>query len=482
MIRKILVLILTTGLLAAGLVYSPVLSFQVGDPVALHQVTVKARDLSLVCPGPAFYSGGSTGTSIGKPKQEGTAELQAVWDAAAGRTLSGASLNSTPQGIQDKFLSFSTSSPYILTVSDPAGESTQGSNLLTGVQLDSVSSPHLNGLLGSVCQRPQSEFWIVGGDTTTGREALLILANPASIDATVELDLIGAGGALKAPGLSGISLAAHQVVVIPVSSLSPKNSTFSVHVKTRGAALAGWMQQKTVRGLTAAGADLIAPTGSAAKNLVIPGFFVRGSKDADKLQAMGQQFSDLTNFVRITNPTATEATAVIQVIGATAKTFGTVLQAKLAANSTADIEVTGLADGDYSVFVSSPAAILASAKLNRTSLSAKQKTDFAWLPAVDAQSGSRTFVVPKAGISKLSIANPSKQSADLVLRGGGLSKTVQIKAGATLTFPVNASSVIRLDSSQKVSASIVVDVDFTVAVLPMLEQRNLGGQVGVLVR
>jgi hypothetical protein len=159
-----------------------------------------------------------------------------------------------------------------------------------------------------------------------------------------------------------------------------------------------------------------------------------------------------------------------------------VLQAKVAANSTTDIEVSGLSDGDYSIFISGSSPLLASAKLNRTSLSAKQKTDFAWLPAVDAASGSRTFVVPKAGISKLSIANPSNQTAEVVISGGGLNKTVQIKPGATATFAVNASAIVKLDSSQEVAVSLVVDVDFTVAVLPMLEQRNLGGQVGVLVR
>jgi len=482
MIRKILVLLLAAGLIAAGVLYAPSISLQVGQPVALHQLTVKARDLSLVCPGPAFYSGGATGTSIGKPKQTGTAELQAAWSSASGRTLNGAPLGSASQDIQDRFLSFSTSSPYVLTVSDPAGQATQGSSLLTGVQLDSVSSPQLGGLLGSACQRPQSEFWIVGGDTTTGREALLILANSANIDATVELDLIGLGGALSAPGLTGISVAAHKVVVIPIASLSPKNATFSVHVKSRGAALAGWIQQKTIRGLTAAGADLIAPTASDAKSLVLPGFFVRGTKDAAKLQASSQEFDDITNIVRITNPGSTSTTAVVQVIGANAKTFGTVLQANIAAHSTADVEVAGLADGDYSIFISSASPLLAAAKLNRTSLSAKQKTDFAWLPAVSADAGARTVVTPKAGISKLSIANSSKQTAEVVLRGGGLNKTVQIKAGATQTFAVNASAIVQLDSSQPVGVSLVVDVDYTIAVLPMLEQRNLGGQVGVLVR
>jgi hypothetical protein len=468
-------------MVAVGLVFAPALNFEVGSPVQLHQLNVKARDLSLVCPGPAFFSGGKSGTSLGKPKPMGTAEIQASWSAATNRSLFGAPLTATASNLTDSFLSFSTSTPYVLTVNDPLGEATQGSNLLTAVQLDAVASSRMNGLLGSTCQRPQSEFWIVGGDTSTGREALIILVNAASIDASVQLELLGSGGLENSPGLSGISVAAHSTVVIPVSSFSAKNSTFSVHVKSHGAALAGWIQQKTVRGLTAAGADLIVPTAAASKSSVIPGFFVRGEAAAAKLKTIGD-FADLTNLVRLTNPGDAEATALVQVVGATSKTFGTVVQASVPAHTTVDLVVDGLADGDYSIFIESDKPLLASARLNRTSLTAKQKTDFAWLPAVDATAGSRTAVVPKVGVSKLSIANSSKRSAQLMLRGGGLNKRVQIKPGATLTFAVNPASVVLIDATEPVAVSLVVDVDFTLAVLAVLEQRNLGGQVGVLVR
>jgi hypothetical protein len=213
------------------------------------------------------------------------------------------------------------------------------------------------------------------------------LANAANIDALVELELLGSGGLENSPGLSGISVAAQSTLVIPVSSFSAKNSTFSIHVKSRGAAISGWIQQKTLRGLTAAGADLISPTATASKSLVIPGFFVRGVKAAAKLQA-AEDYSDLSNLVRLTNPGNTQATALIQVIGATSKTFGTVLQAQVPAHTTVDLVVEGLADGDYSIFIEADKPLLASARLNRTSLTAKQKTDFAWIPAVEPAAGN----------------------------------------------------------------------------------------------
>lgn len=482
MIRRILALVVAASAIAAGLIFAPRFEWHIGSAVTLHEQTVKARDLSLVCPGPAFYSGGASGTSLADPKQAGTADVQAAWQTDSQVSLVGAVLGATGHQTADRFVSFASTQPYVFTISDPSGSAKQGSSLLTGVQLDAVTSPRMNGLLGSNCQRPESEFWVVGGDTSTGRESLLILMNPATIDATVELQLVGADGEVHAPGLSGVSVASGKTVVIPISSISPKNKTFSLHVLSHGAALAGWLQQKTVRGTIAAGADLIAPTEAAARQLVIPGFFVRGAKDAAKLAKTSEDFYDLENLVRLTNPGDSAATAIVQVIGASAKTFGTVLQAEVPAHSTVDLPVSGLSDGDYSIFIDSTSELLAAAKLNRTSLSAKQQTDFAWLVATEAATGQRSFVIPKAGISKLSLANPDKTPAEVTVSGGGLNQTFTLKPGSTRTLAVNPASVVSLQAAKAVAVSLVVDVDFTVAVIPMLEQRNLGGKVGVLVR
>lgn len=482
MIRRILAFLVASAAVAAGLIYAPSFSFNVGTEVALHEVTVKARDLTLVCPGPAFRSGGASGTSLGEPVQTGSAEVQGAWSSESGATLSGAGFGGSEVNYGPGSLNFSISAPQSFKVTEPAATNTQGSSLLNVIQLDSVATDRMKGLLGSTCQRPQSEFWIVGGDTTTGREAILVLENPSSIDATVELELVASNGVLSIPGLTGISVPSRKAVAIPLNGLSAKNATFSVHVKARGGAIAGWIQQKTVRGTVAAGADLISPTAAAAKTLVIPGFFVRGAKDAAKLQSGDGDYADLTNIVRVTNPGNAQATLVIQVIGATSKTFGTVIQAKVPANTTVDLEVPGLADGDYSIFIDSSKPVLAAAKLNRTSTSSKQLTDFAWLVATEPAAGNRTFVAPKVGISKLSIANAGAEAATFTLTSGNSTQQHTIKPGATQTFLIEPGSTVRFAGESPVAASVVVDVDFAVAVLPMIEQRNLGGQVGVLVR
>jgi hypothetical protein len=482
MVRRWFALVLVSALAATGLLFAPNFSLQVGSPVELHEQTVRARDLTLICPGPAFYSGGANGTSLGKPKQDGTADLQATWQPGDSRQLVSAPLGASGQSVRDGYISKAVGGTSFFTVVDASGTAVQGSTLLSAVQLDAVSSSSMAGLLGASCQRPQSEFWLVGGDTTTGREALLVLSNAANIDATVELKLVGSNGQIAAPGLTGISVAAGESVVLPIASLSPKNQTFSIHVQSRGAALAGWIQQKTIRGTQAQGADLISPTGVVSNQQVIPGFFVRGSKDVAKLQEISTDFDDLDNLIRITNPGSRSAVAIIQITGANSKTFGTVIQADVPARSTVDLPVTGLQDGDYAIFVQATEPVLAAAKLNRTSLSAKQKTDFAWLPSVEAAAGERTILIPKAGISKLSVANPTSERIELALTGGGLDQRLELSPGATRTFTANASSIVRLSASGLVATSLVVDVDYTIAVLTMQEQRNLGGRVGVLVR
>ena len=482
MIRRILTFIVAGLLVAAGLVYAPEFGFSVGQPIELHKVTVQARDLTLVCPGPAYRSGGKSGTSLGAPVQTGSAEVQGAWSANTGGQLTASRFGSGVESIDAGPINFSIEQPTSFTVSEPDGSNAQGSSLLNIVQLDSVATDRMRGLLGATCQRPRSEFWIVGGDTTTGREAILVLDNPSEIDATVELELVASSGVLSVPGLTGISVPSGKSIALPLNALTAKNPTFSVHVKARGGAVAGWIQQKTVRGTVAGGADLIAPTASAAKNLVIPGFFVRGAKDAAKLQTSNQDFADLTDLVRITNPSKSEASVVVQVIGATASTFGTVVQAKVAANSTIDLPISGLSDGDYAIFIQSSRDVLAAAKLNRTGLASKQITDFAWLPAVDSSGGERTFVVPKVGISKLALANGTKQSVSFTITLAGATTSHTLKTGSTSTFLVEPGSTVRLAADGQLTASVVVDVDFAVAVLPMLEQRNLGGEVGVLVR
>ncbi len=483
MIRRILALIGVLSLLAAvGWTSTLTLpKLYVGGLVDSNQIDVKPRDLSLVCPGPVVRAGGASGTELGVLDRVGLAKVQGRFGSSVD-SISGRQVGLEPGNLSGPSIGFDTSKPYVFVAADESGQMAQGSAMATASQLQLVNNARIKGLVGAACQKPSSEFWLVGGDTTTGRESLLLLTNPSKVDATVNLQVLSTEGELKISGLAAISVPHEDTVINPISALAPKLSTFAVHVQSTGGALAGWLQQKAVRGTSAGGVDFIAPVAGASENLVIPGFLVRGVKDAAALKKANPDFADLTNVLRVTNPGDEPAEITAQVTGSDSKTFGTVLQATIEPRSTIDLDIKGLADGDYAIFIKSSVKILAAAKLNRTNKTANVVTDFVWLPSVSAEAGSRVINVPAAGISKLAIANSTDKTVEYSINGGGLAANLKLAPGALVSLLVTGGAVSITASEPGLAATLIVDVDATIAAIPMVEYRNLGGSISVVIR
>jgi hypothetical protein len=319
----------------------------------------------------------------------------------------------------------------------------------------------------------------VGGSAATGRETLLLLANPSLVDITVSLEVFSEGGPVQASGLSGISISAGTQTVVPLSSLIPETRTFVIHISSSSGAIAAWLQQRTVRGLLYAGVDFVSPATVFAKSLVIPGVLIRGAADAAELKAANRDYSDLTPVLRVFNPSESKATFTAQINGATEKTFGTVIQDSVSAKTVQDFEIPALANGDYSAFINADQNITASIRLVRTDKTKAPNTDFTWLQAAETFVGSRQLTVPAAGISKLTIANPNQEPVNVTVNGVAR----VIAASSMVVIKVdNAKTVTIVAEDEPVAANLVVDVDGMVANLDMVNYKNLGGQVSVRVR
>jgi hypothetical protein len=195
--------------------------------------------------------------------------------------------------------------------------------------------------------------------------------------------------------------------------------------------------------------------------------------------AKSEQYADLTDVLRVSNPGSKSATILAKITGSNNKTFGTVIQATIPAKSTVDLPITGIEDGDYAIFVSSDQPVRASAKLNRSSPTGKPRTEFAWLPAVEPTSGDRFMAVPADGVSKLALANPT--SSPIKVRINDAGGAITLAPGALASIRVS-SPYVKVSSTGKVSATLVVDINSAIAALPMVEYRNVGGSVSVVVR
>lgn len=488
-LAPILALLATAAVLAGGLLWS-------GKPIALGDAanevfqtrTVKAKDLTLVCPGSAF-TGGSGGNAASF-QRIGTSVIDLHTNLPTGVTLKGRPLTgpaASRNGISDtgnQVQAITAASSLGLTVVDQLGKAQQGSALATAQSFEIANSNGITGAIGANCQNPSPELWLVGGVTTVGREALLILSNPSDTDATVDLQLFGDSGIIDGAGLNGISVSANRTVVLPLAGFAPDQSSLTVHVLSRGAAVASWIQERTVRGTVSAGADLVPPAVAASTSLVIPGLLKRGTDDATALISGNADYSDLTPSIQVFVPGSKDATVTVQVIGSNAKSTGTVLQQQIHAGSTASLDIGGLKDGDYSVFVIADQPVQAAVKLSRTKKGATPVTDFAWLPAVASATGPLVANAPASGVSKISIANGSLENATVTVTNlaDGSSQTVKVSHLGSAVLALATGGPIQIVSTQPVSATMVDDFGGQIVAIPVQDFKNSGGKLGVLVR
>ena len=373
MIKRIFSLVATLIVLAAAVVFAPSFSIDSGRLVSAKTLSVSAAELQLVCPGGAILSGGSAGTSVGQFARLGKAAV----------TVGGADLTSTTvQALNGEGNSARGSASFGAASSASIGLSSQqqGSTALNASQLQLAANARLNGLLGASCQAPRTDLWLIGGDTSTGRETLLLLSNPSKADATVSVTAIGLGGATASS--SGISVVAGGSQVVPVSSILPETKSIAIHITSHGSAIAAWLQQRTLRGLNYAGADFVGPSPDFANQVQVPGILIRGSKDGNALASSNADYFDLIPTLRIYNPNSKAINFTAQITGADSKSFGTVIRDTVPANSVSDFTITGLQDGDYAAFIDADATIGASVRLPRTKKSQKPITDFTWLPSI----------------------------------------------------------------------------------------------------
>lgn len=449
MFRRILALLALVGLSAAaeGWLHFPEL--QVGQAATPQTVNVQPKQPTLVCPGPVFVNGGQNGVTLGSFTQSGAVTI-------IGKD-GDASLNS------------SSSSEKVLEGSDA------GSRGFNAIQAQSANGQQAFGLSAANCVPGTNEGWLVAGDNSIGREALLVMANSTKVDATVSLQLHGTSGPIEGAGLSGISAPAGKVTVLPLSSFAPKAETFALQVSSRGAELGLWLQQKTVRGLTPGGLDLVGLSASPSKTVLIPGIFLRNTAGLATLASSSKDFSDTKPIIRITAPGERDANFTAQIQGADGASFGNVLQASVPAGTTRDFTLEDLADGNYSVQLSSEEPVLAGVRYSRIS---GNLPDFAWAQSVEPTKLRAGFSTMSGSNSKLSIHNPNKKAATVSIGG----REYSISGNSNIVVPVASGTSFSVESEQALSVSQVIDIRGGIAVVPVLDYQNVGGKLKILVR
>jgi hypothetical protein len=239
------------------------------------------------------------------------------------------------------------------------------------------------------------------------------------------------------------------------------------------------VQQKTTRGLSAGGIDYISAQPAASTELTLPGLMLRGSTNAEKLIQGNSDYRDLIPSLHVFVPGDEAATFTAQITSATEGSYGTVIKQTVEGGQINRFEILGLSDGDYAVLVDSDVPIQAVVQFSR--VSPALSSDFAYLTPAPALAEPRTIVAPTGFISRLSLANHSDDIATVTISGSGTRSIKVEKASATQVL-LTPGQRVTVASDARVAATLVLDAGGAVSSANLIDYRNKGSEVRVLVR
>ena len=482
MIFRILSFASISAVLVAGLVLAPAVEYKVEFDSASGSYSVKPADLSLVCPGPLFRSGGDSGTNLSKIERSGTADLFYTADGSgelAQQSVSGSDNSNIELGGSRVFGSSAISDATSLTNINANEDSAQGSSVLTGssTQLSAIGS--MRGLAAASCQQPSNDFVIVGGSTLAGREALLVLTNPSPIDATADLRIFTDLGEVTVSGLSGISVPAQSTTAVSLASFAPTVPALALQVQSQGAKLAGWIQARSVRGTEATGVDWISPNHQASASPVLPGFVIRGTRVINQTIS-SEENSDAGHALRIFAPEGANVT--VQIVSSEADIFGAVFTGIIEPGTVSDFPIAELKDGNYSVFVSSDKPVYSGLRVARGNPGASPRLDFSWVSPADELVSNRVVSIPSEGDSILVLANSGPASSTVLVQNLRSGASVRVLVPTLGTATVDLSGPVSISQAPGVFATVAVLIEGQISDLDVRDPRNLGSEVTVRFR
>jgi len=400
-----------------------------------------------VCPGPLLNlaedsSQAHAATSVG--------QAAAVYGARTGATDS-AAIRPHVSKIKavDNSASDQADPPLLLSVPVKDGEST--APLVAGSQSQTAATETIGGLAVAACAEAASDSWLVGGSTDVGRTSLVLLSNPTTVLATVNLNVSGEVGAVDAPGSTGILVQPGTQRVVALAGLAPNLKSPVVHVQSRGGQVAASLEQSSIRGIVPDGVELLGPSTGPALEQVIAGVRVTTAATA-AASATGEGFSEDTPSVRILVPGDEPATVQLGVTSATDDAAGTSLQVEVQPGIATEVPLPGLTPGSFAVRLTSDQPIVSAARTVTAGGSAK---DFAWHAASDAVRGDFMVSVAAGPAPTLHLVNTARRDAVLRLTPeNGDPRKVTVPAGQPADLSLTAGARYAVTGGTSIVASV----------------------------
>ncbi|MCZ3387056.1 MAG: DUF5719 family protein, partial [Actinomycetia bacterium] len=121
------------------------------------------------------------------------------------------------------------------------------------------------------CQPTGTDFWFVGAASGIGERAVLVLTNPESATATVDVTFHGLKGIVDAADARGVQVRPRTSAQLRLDRLAAGEKVLAVHVQVRVGRLSAAITETDVFGFEPRGTDWIPQASTPQTEVVVPG-------------------------------------------------------------------------------------------------------------------------------------------------------------------------------------------------------------------
>ncbi|GAA4285122.1 DUF5719 family protein [Brevibacterium daeguense] len=347
-----------------------------------EQIRLPASDTVSWCPGPLDVAGQAAGTDeefTTSPVPPTTVQSASVQTSAPDGSRAAAGVRSQALGGQENFTvgssgGFASGDDSVTEPTLVIGQAeSEHPALVSAGQTVQASEGDFAGLAALSCVRPRTQVDFTAGDTSTGVDSRLLIANPSQAPITVAISLTGEMGPITPAGDDTLSLQPGEQRSVVLGALAPEQTVLGVRAEATGGLMAAVLQQTRLDGLTPRGIEYEAPARAAAETAEVP------------LAVDGR------GVVRVTNTGDAATTATIEYIGTEGPVEIERDSAAVPAHATAQIELGEVPAGVVRITAAAP--VVAGAEVERDI--GDSGSEFALMPAVEPLGAGQLLALPR---------------------------------------------------------------------------------------
>jgi len=321
-----------------------------------------------------------------------------------------------------------------------------GADDAIAVQTERIADGDIEGWAALTCAQPSFDQWLVGGSTTLGSSARLVLLNPSAAPTEVTVTIYGPLGAQVDQLL--VPVAPGDAVQRLIEGIAVEMSAMAVHVEATGPGVVAALQDSRLEGFQPAGTAWVGAS-FPATDMAIPLVNADAPRPAPSTGDSVSPALDLPATAVTVRLVAPDGAAVdLSLVSSQGIESWSVGQPiVLEPGVVTDIDVPTGALGAIEVRSDAPvvaAARTVVARAPQEGLAADIAYDHTWVPAMDVRTSTTlSAVVPSDG-ARLAVYSPYAKRVDVLNDSDEVIGSADLTARTVQWVPVSAATGARV--------------------------------------